>query len=214
MMSHTASAVRHEPKGHSALREWVSTLAWALVLALIIRTGVVQTFEIPSGSMEHTLEVGDYLLANKFIYGIKLPFLDYRLPKVRAPKRGDVVIFAYPKDPSQDFVKRLIGVPGDEIVIKDKQVFINGQPYASGHEIYKDNQVLPASAGPRDNFGPVVVPPGQYFMMGDNRDESYDSRFWGFVPESAIKGLAMVKYWSWVAGTWRVRWDRLGRIIS
>lgn len=196
------------------VREYVSALAWALVLALVIRTFLIQTFEIPTGSMENTLEVGDHIIANKFLYGLRLPWSGQRLLSIREPRRGDVVIFQFPKDRSQDFIKRLVGLPGDTILVRDKQVFINGQPYTNPHERHTDRRTLSASAGPRDNFGPVTVPAGSYFMMGDNRDESYDSRFWGFVPAADVLGLAMVKYWSRVPDTWTVRWHSLGQTVS
>jgi signal peptidase I len=198
----------------SLLREYVSALVWAVALALVIRTFVVQTFEIPSGSMENTLQIGDYLIANKFLYGLRLPWSGERVLTIREPRRGDVVIFKYPKDPSQDFIKRLVGLPGDEVMVRDKVVYVNGKVYADPHEIHKDSRVQPTSESPRDEFGPVKVPQGSYFMMGDNRDESYDSRFWGFVKGTDILGLAMVKYWSIVPGTWQVRWGNLGQIIS
>jgi signal peptidase I len=204
----TASPLR------TLVREYASALAWALVLAFVIRTFVVQTFEIPSGSMENTLEIGDRIIANKFLYGLRLPWSGQRLLPIRAPKRGDVVIFKFPLDRSQDFVKRLIGLPGDTILVRDKQVFVNGRLYANPHERHTDSHILSAAAGPRDNFGPVRVPQGSYFMMGDNRDESYDSRFWGFVPAEDLLGLAMVKYWSKVPDSWTIRWGSMGQVIS
>ena len=202
------------PTKKSKLREYASALFWAALLALVIRTFILQTFEIPSGSMENTLLTGDYLVANKFLYGLRIPWSGKRVLPIREPGRGDVVIFRYPPDPSQDFIKRLVGLPGDVIEIRDKKVFINGKPYEEPKEIHKDPNILPADAGPRDQFGPVTVPEGSYFMMGDNRDESYDSRYWGFVKKEDILGIAMVKYWSWVPGTWKVRWENLGTIIS
>jgi signal peptidase I len=198
----------------SLLREYLSSLGWALALALVIRTFVIQTFEIPSSSMENTLEVGDYLVANKFLYGIRLPWSGERVLPMREPRRGDVVIFKFPEDRSQDFIKRLVGEPGDEVMVRDKHVFVNGKPFNDPHEVHKDAALIPAGAGPRDNFGPVRVPEGSYFMMGDNRDNSYDSRFWGFVKKEDIVGLAVVKYWSSVPGSWKVRWGSLGEIVS
>jgi len=205
---------KEEPRKKTLLREYIESIIWALVLALIIRTGVVQAFKIPSGSMEDTLLIGDHLLVNKFIYGIKIPFTDTRMLKVRDPQRGDVMVFEYPVNRSQDFIKRVIGVPGDEISGKDKVLYINGVPYQNPHEVHKDGRIEPGSNSPRDNFGPVKVPEGSYFMMGDNRDNSYDSRFWGFIKYSDIKGKAFIKYWSWDTDSWRVRWDRLGRWIE
>jgi signal peptidase I len=164
--------------------------------------------------MENTLEVGDYLVANKFLYGIRLPWSGERVLTMREPRRGDVVIFKFPEDRSQDFIKRLVGEPGDEVMVRDKHVFVNGKPFNDPHEVHKDAALIPAGAGPRDNFGPVRVPEGSYFMMGDNRDNSYDSRFWGFVPKEDIVGLAVVKYWSLAPGSWKVRWGSLGEIVS
>jgi signal peptidase I len=198
----------------STLREYIESILIALMLALIIRSCIVQAFKIPSGSMEDTLLIGDHLLVNKFIYGLKLPFSDRRIFKIRDPQRGDVMVFEYPVNRSQDFIKRVIGVPGDEISERDKVVYVNGVPYRNPHEIHKDGRILPAETSQRDNFGPIKVPENSYFMMGDNRDNSYDSRFWGFVKNSDIKGKAFVKYWSWDDDSWRVRWERLGRWIE
>jgi len=184
----------------SKTREYVESILWAVVLALVIRTCIVQSFKIPSGSMEDTLVIGDCLLVNKFVYGIKVPFTDLRLPKIRNPQRGDVVVFKYPEDRSKDFIKRLIGVPGDVIQVRNKQVYVNGALYQNPHEVHKDARIMPREASPRDNFGPVRVPANGYFVMGDNRDNSYDSRFWGFVPQADMVGKAVIKYWSWDQG--------------
>jgi signal peptidase I len=199
---------------HSTMREYTVTIFWAIAIALLIRTFVIQPFSIPSGSMEDTLVVGDHLLANKFLYGIRIPFTDARILKMRDPRRGDVIIFRYPEDRSKDFIKRVIGIPGDEITVRDKQVFVNGIPYRNPHEVHKESLLLSRSQGPRDNFGPVRVPAGSWFVMGDNRDHSYDSRFWGFVQDADIVGSAFVTYWSWDGETWQVRWNRIGKIIE
>lgn len=198
----------------SKLREYAESIIWALVLAFIIRSCVVQAFKIPSGSMEDTLAIGDHLFVNKFIYGIKLPFTDKRVLKLRDPRRGDVMVFEFPEDRSKDFIKRVIGVPGDEIRVQDKKVYVNGALYRNLHEVHKEAAVLSREQSPRDNFGPIRVPAGSYFMMGDNRDRSYDSRFWGCVRESDIKGKAFIKYWSWDQDSWRVRWGSIGRLIE
>ena len=210
----TLSLNQTAPRVKSKFREYAESIIWALVLAFIIRSCVVQAFKIPSGSMEDTLVVGDHLLANKFIYGIKLPFTDARILKLRDPVRGDVIVFQYPEDRSKDFIKRVVGVPGDEIAVRNKQVFVNGVPYRNPHEVHKDAQLLTREQSPRDNFGPVRVPAHSYFMMGDNRDRSYDSRFWGFITDSDIRGKAFIKYWSWDSDSWRVRWERIGRLIE
>jgi len=201
---------RTEIKTKSKIWEYVEAILWALLLALIIRVCLVQSFKIPSGSMEDTLLVGDFLLVNKFIYGISVPFTDLRLPELRDPKRGDVIVFKYPENRSLDYIKRVIGEPGDEIRIKDKQVYVNGTLYKNPHEIHKDTKYLPE----RDDFGPVRVPDDSYFVMGDNRDSSYDSRYWGFVSKTDLIGKALIKWWSWDHDTWRVRWQRIGRLIE
>ena len=197
----------------SKFREYAESFIWALAIALLIRTFVLQPFEIPSGSMENTLLVGDHIFVNKFIYGTRIPFTDKRIWKIRDPKRGDVIVFEFPPDRSKDFIKRVIGVPGDMIMVRNKHVYVNGIPYRNPHAMHTDPEVLPGSRSPRDNFGPVRVPAGDYFVMGDNRDNSYDSRFWGFVPNSDILGPAFIKYWSWDGDTWRVRWGDIGRLI-
>ncbi|RII26093.1 MAG: signal peptidase I [Geobacter sp.] len=215
-MSHTtATAAEHQAitKGKSKIREYAESIIWALVLAFIIRSCVIQAFKIPSGSMEDTLAIGDHLFVNKFIYGIKLPFTDKRILKIRDPRRGDVMVFEYPVDRSKDFIKRVIGVPGDVIQVQNKVVYVNGTPYKNPHEVHKETDLLSRQQSPRDNFGPVRVPANSYFMMGDNRDRSYDSRFWGFVKESDIVGEAFIKYWSWDQDSWRVRWGSIGQLI-
>jgi signal peptidase I len=216
-MSEVTATVAQKPQAaleKSKFREYAESIIWALVLAFAIRTCVIQTFEIPSGSMENTLAVGDYLVVNKFVYGIKIPFTDTHILRVHPPRRGDVMVFEFPQDRSKDFIKRVIGVPGDEIELRDKTVYLNGAPYRNHNEVHKEAGVLPREQAPRDNFGPVRVPAGSYFMMGDNRDRSYDSRFWGFVTDSEIRGKAMIKYWSWDKESHRVRWDRIGRLIE
>jgi len=196
------------------IREYAESIIIAIILALVIRTFVVQAFKIPSGSMEDTLAIGDHILVSKFIYGSKIPFTDKRILKIRDPKRGDVIVFEYPEDPSKDFIKRVIGTPGDVIEEKDKKIYINNQLYVNPHEVHKEMEIVPREQNPRDNFGPVKVPEGSYFVMGDNRDRSYDSRFWGFVKNPKIKGLAFIKYWSWDSGKFRVRWGSIGRLID
>lgn len=199
-------------------REWTEALIVAFIIAMILRTFVVQAFKIPSGSMEDTLLIGDHLLVNKFLYGTKLPFADERFLSVRDPQRGDIVVFEFPKDETlpfykrRDFIKRIIGLPGDRIKMVDQVVHINGEPYVIPQEIHKGPQ------GPARskifNFSERVVKPGHYFVMGDNRDRSHDSRFWGQVPEENIKGLAFIKYWSWNPEENWPRWGRIGRWIE
>jgi signal peptidase I len=196
------------------VREYAESIIIAVILALIIRTFVVQAFKIPSGSMEDTLLIGDHLLVNKFIYGMQIPFTDKRIVKIRDPRRGDVIVFEYPEDPSKDFIKRVIGTPGDEVQVINKTVYVNGKVYMNPHEVHKESEIIPEAQNPRDNTKLIKVPADSYFVMGDNRDRSYDSRFWGFVKNEKIKGLAFIKYWSWDSEKWRVRWDRIGRLIK
>lgn len=204
-------------------REYAEALFVAAILALIIRTFVVQAFKIPSGSMEDTLLIGDHLLVNKFLYGVQVPFVDGRYLTIRHPERGDVIVFEFPEDEGKnffqrrDFIKRIVGLPGDTVEVLDKKVLVNGEPYQIPQEIHKEDNVVAPGFGPRDFMPAVTVPEGHYFVMGDNRDRSYDSRFWGFVEESKIKGLAFIKYWSWDSqANWlkKIRWNRLGRPIE
>jgi len=200
-------------KAKSTVREYAEALAVAFLLALFIRTFLVQAFKIPSGSMLETLQIGDHILVNKLRYGIRMPILGKRVIQFQDPRRGDVIVFVYPVDPSKDFIKRVIGEPGDTVEVKHKQLFINGEklndPYGQFVEGPGENSRLT----PRDNFGPVAVPPDQVFVMGDNRDRSYDSRFWGFVPLDDVRGKAFVIYWSWDGEDRWVRWERIGDII-
>jgi len=197
------------PRWHKVLLEYVEALAVALILALVIRTFVVQAFKIPSGSMLETLQIGDHLLVNKFIYGVKMPFSGDILYHVDDPQHGDIVVFEFPEDPDKDFIKRIIGVPGDVIEIKDKAVYRNGEKLDEPYVRHADPNIVPR----RDNFGPITVPEGKYFVMGDNREESYDSRFWGYVDREKIKGKAWVIYWSW-DGFPNVRFNRIGMTVK
>jgi signal peptidase I len=200
-------------------REYGEALLVAAILALIIRTFVVQAFKIPSGSMEDTLLIGDHLLVNKFIYGLQVPFVDGRFLSIRHPQRDDIIVFEFPEDRGKsyfsrrDFIKRIVGVPGDTVEVREKQLYLNGEPYDIPQAIHKEADLIPARFAPRDFMDPVQVPAGSYFVMGDNRDRSYDSRFWGFVDEEEIKGLAFIKYWSWDSDRSRPRFDRIGRPI-
>ena len=179
-------------KRKSTLREYAEAAAIAILLALFIRAFVVQAFKIPSGSMEPTLLVGDHILVNKFLYGIKIPYLQTTVIPISEPERGDIIVFIYPEDKSKDFIKRVIGTPGDQIQIQGRQTFINGQPFDDKYGYYDEK-----AGNPSRSFGQVMVPKDHYFVMGDNRDHSLDSRFWGFVPSRAIKGKAFIIYWSW-----------------
>ncbi|NTW37881.1 MAG: signal peptidase I, partial [Syntrophobacteraceae bacterium] len=191
-------------KKKSTLREYLEAIGIAILLALFIRTFVVQAFKIPSGSMKPTLLVGDHILVNKFIYGIKIPFTDKTLIPVNTPKRGDVIVFKYPGDTSKDYIKRVVGLPGNVIEVIDRKLLINGEPVDDPHAYYSLSGNMPDSF--LRHFRPVVVPADHLFVMGDNRDESSDSRVWGFVPLSYVRGKSFLIYWSWDQGRFGVRW--------
>lgn len=210
--SMTLSA-KPEAAAKSKLRENIEAILIAIVLALFIRTFVVQAFKIPSGSMKPTLLVGDHLLVNKFIYGVKLPFIHTTIIPVSEPERGDIIVFPYPINPDMDFIKRVIGVPGDTIIIKNKKIYINGELFTPDPGVHTDPNIIPAINSHRDNYGPITVPKDKYFVMGDNRDNSYDSRFWGFVDKHDIIGKAFIIYWSWDSKDFKVRWNRTGMLI-
>jgi len=184
-------------KKKSVFREYAEAAVIAIILALFIRTFVVQAFKIPSGSMEPTLLVGDHILVNKFLYGIKIPFINKTLIPISEPKRDDVIVFIYPVDKSKDFIKRVIGLPGDEIEIVDNKIHINGEPFEDRYGYYPDLGRKTVDPTGKAHFGPVTVPKDHLFVMGDNRNHSYDSRFWGFVPIDSVKGKAFIIYWSW-----------------
>ena len=219
------------PTGKSVLREYVEAIVVAMLLAFAIRVFVVQAFKIPSGSMIPTLLIGDHILVSKLAYGIQWPTnckFQMNLPPIScyssvtvvsfgAPQRGDVIVFRYPEDEEKDFIKRIIGLPGDTIHIRNKTILVNGQPL-DDHAFTQrvDPGIIDGHINPRDNFGPVTVPEDSYFVMGDNRDQSLDSRFWGFVRAEKIRGKAFRVYWSWSGqGSWSewVRWERLGKAI-
>ena len=196
----------------SVTREYAEALIVALLLAFFIRSFIVQAFKIPSGSMLPTLQIGDHILVNKFLYGLRLPYpLETTLWEWGQPSRGDVIVFIYPRDRSKDFIKRVIGVEGDAVEIRHKAVYINGTKVDDPHATFKfGEQEIP---GPRDNLGPMTIPPHKLFVMGDNRDESHDGRFWGFVDQDDVKGKAFLIYWSWDSDASWVRWGRLGDLI-
>lgn len=190
------------PFRKSTAREYLEAIIIAVVLALFVRTWVVQAFTIPTGSMEHNLLVGDYLLVNKFVFGPTLSGAEQAvLPKTDV-ERGDIVVFKYPIDPERDFIKRIIGLPGETLEVRDKRIYIDGlvldEPYLPEHE--RSLRPGEEAVGGRDNHGPVLIPDGHYFAMGDNRDDSEDSRFWGPLPAEHVKGKAVVIYWSYDAG--------------
>ncbi|WP_231887745.1 signal peptidase I [Thermodesulfatator autotrophicus] len=193
--------------------DWVKTIVLALLLALFIRTFFVQAFKIPSGSMIPTLLIGDHILVNKFIYGVRNPITREVWIKGRTPQRKEIIVFIFPENRKLDFIKRVIGLPGDVIEVRNKIVYINGVPLDEPYVQHTDPRILPKEVSPRDNFGPVKVPPGHLFVMGDNRDQSYDSRFWGFVPIKDVKGKAFIIYFSWDSKHFRIRWNRIGKLI-
>ena len=221
--------------------EWAKSLLLAVLLFLFVRAFIVEAFKIPSGSMESTLQVGDFLLVNKLVYGAEIPFLNKRLPAIRQPQRGDVVVFQFPLDRSKNFVKRLVGVPGDTLSMSNGLLSRNGRLVAERYVRHVDPQGDPGSEDfrwqrdylvttaeaaigqhpTRNNWGPLVVSPHHFFMLGDNRDNSQDSRYWGFVSDSLIRGTPMIVYFSYAPDSatrtpWlsRVRWSRLGTRIK
>lgn len=214
MSSKKSSENGARTKKKSSLRENIEAILVAIVLALFIRTFIIQAFKIPSGSMKQTLQIGDHILVNKFIYGIKLPFLMTTIVPIKNPKRGDIVVFKFPEDPDKDFIKRVIGIAGDVVEGREKQVYINHKRLNHDYGIHTDSNIISGGVQPRDNFGPVVVPENSLFVMGDNRDHSYDSRFWGFVGLKALRGKALIIYWSWDKENFGVRWNRIGQILK
>jgi signal peptidase I len=166
----------------------------------VIKGKYLEAYKIPARSMEPTLLVGDRILVD-------------RRPSARTPSPGDVVVFKFPKDETKDFIKRVVAVGGDTVEIRDKNLYVNEQLVKGAAAVYQEAEVLPASFGPRDNLEPITVPDGSFFVMGDNRDRSFDSRFWGFVQKEQIKGTATQIYWSWDRKTSSVRWDRIGKAL-
>jgi len=214
-------------KVRGAAREYLEAILVALIIAVVLRTFVVQAYRIPSDSMSNSLQVGDFILVNKFAYHF------------REPEPGDILVFQYPLNPSKDYVKRCIAIEGQMVEIKDKTVFVNNRPVVEASSVHHDDPaMIPGDLGNRDNFGPVIVPPGCVFVLGDNRDDSRDSRVWGFLDKTLIHGKASMIYWSWApdpeAPKWespyivplltipfynlmnfpdRLRWDRLGQTL-
>jgi signal peptidase I len=233
------------------LWEWAKVFQVAFALFLVLKTFLVEAYKIPSGSMEHTLLVGDFLLVNKLVYGAEVPFTGRRLPRLRAPSRGDVVVFQWPEDPTKNFVKRLVGVPGDTLMMRDGVLYVDGRAVDERYVTHTEPDVDPtfeefrwqrdyvvrtAVAAPRapavgrtrdpgdhpsrNNWGPLVVPTDSYFVLGDNRDNSLDSRYWGFVPDSLVRGRPMLVYYSYapdsadrLAWARAIRWSRLGERV-
>lgn len=221
------------------LRDWIRFAALTLLLFLLVRTFVVEAFTIPTASMEGTLLVGDFLFVNKALYGAEVPGTEVRLPSIREPERGDIVVFSPPHDRARVYVKRVIGVSGDTLAMRKKTLILNGMEKEEGYVRFLDRRgdaihpgmkwqsdFLAAARRPgryspsRDNWGPIVVPEGKFFVMGDNRDNSEDSRYWGFIDREDIKGQPWMVYLSLkgreeIPDGWlkRVRWDRVGRLV-
>ena len=213
-----------EKKKKSLFREYFEAAVIALILALFIRAFIIQAFKIPSGSMKPTLLIGDHILVNKFIYGIKLPFTDRYILQITKPKRGDVVVFKWPQDERKDFIKRVIGIEGDKIEIRDDILYVNDEKIKTEYiGKYRDENIIMANKymellgesnhyildeyKKHENYRPVIVPKNSIFVMGDNRDNSHDSRYWRFVSLNKLKGKAIIIYWSWP------HWRRVGHLI-
>jgi signal peptidase I len=209
------STVKEEaPPQRGHIRENIEAILVAILIALFIRTFVVQAFKIPSGSMKPTLQIGDHILVNKFIFGVKIPYWNTTIIPLKLPQRDDIIVFKYPVDPNKDFIKRVIGVGGDLVESRDKQLYVNRKLVNHDFGVHSDPRILSGENRPRDNFGPITVPENSLFVMGDNRDESFDSRFWGFVNLKAVSGKAFIIYWSWDKQNFGVRWNRLGRLLK
>jgi len=217
--NHKNSSIKKKNKG--VFREYAEAILIALLLALFIRTFIIQAFKIPSGSMKKTLLIGDHILVSKFAYGIHIPnvipFLNIKLFDdillfQKVPKREDIIVFKYPKNENRDFIKRVIGIPGDQLEVRQQKVYINEKLIDEKYALHTDSS-QESRLVPRDDFGPIVVPPEHLFVMGDNRENSQDSRFWGFLKVKKIKGKALIIYWSWNADENWVRFDRFGQIL-
>jgi signal peptidase I len=218
----------------SAVREYAESIIIAIVLALVIRTFVVQAFKIPSGSMEETLLIGDHILVNKLSYGVHLPVLDVKIRPLElagAPERGDIIVFPFPRDPTRDFIKRVVALPGERIEVRNHRAYINGEALKEPYVKLDERATMHPSR--YSHWGPEVVPEGRLFVMGDNRDNSADSRDWGFLDSEQVKGRAFIIYWSWDSSESKViwlgnipvpnpkavlldgiRWDRIGKLLQ
>lgn len=211
----------HVPK-KSLTREYIEAILIALLLALLIRTFIVQAFKIPSGSMEKTLLIGDHILVSKFSYGThipnEIPFINTKLFDdivlfSSVPERGDIIVFKFPKDETRDFIKRVIGLPGDLLEVRRQKVFINNKPYEDARARHTESP-SDSPLVPRDDFGPILIPDGHVFVMGDNRENSQDSRYWGYLDVKKIRGKALIIYWSWDRIESWVRFERFGKILE
>jgi signal peptidase I len=232
-MTQVKTQAKPQDRPKSAFREYAESIIIAIILALVIRTFVVQAFKIPSGSMEDTLLIGDHILVNKLAYGLQIPILDTKIHffgLLGTPQRGEIIVFPFPRDPSRDFIKRVIGLPGDRVEVWNHHAYVNGEALKEPYVRLDERAALHPSR--YSHWGPEVVPPGKLFVMGDNRDNSADSRDWGFLDSDHVKGRAFIVYWSWdsaaphlwLGGTWipnlkvvvldGIRWDRIGKLLQ
>ena len=205
----------------SSLGEWVKAVLFSVLFVVTFRGVVAQAYQIPTGSMERTLLVGDFLFINKMLYGSEIDIelggkklIYHRFPAFRKPAAGDVIVFRYPENPRQDFIKRCVAVEGQTVMIRDKVLYVDGVRQVEPYAIHVDPRVFDGRTTQRDNFGPIRVPSGHLFMMGDNRDNSHDSRFWGPLPVSLVKGQAFVRYFSWDGEHNSIRFKRMFQGIS
>ncbi len=199
------------------IKEYLEPIVIAVLIALFIRTFIVQAFKIPSSSMEPTLQVGDHILVNKFIYGIRIPFTNIKFFQFKKPKRGDIIVFIYPKDHSKDFIKRVIAMEGEKVEVIRSKIYIDDKLIDDPWGQYDEKNNWIRYLQPMERYGPEIVPKNSLFVLGDNRDNSQDSRFWGFVNINAVKGRAFIIYFSldWYAQNLldKIRWVRLGKLI-
>jgi signal peptidase I len=215
-----APAAAPEPYRKSTLREYFEAIVTAVILALFVRTFVFQAFKIPTGSMENNLLIGDHLLVNKFVFGPSESGFERALLPIRDLRRGEVVVFKYPEDPERDFIKRVIGLPGETLEVKEKRVYINGKRLDEPYVHYLEPPSSSAGLSEvtafdlRERYGPVTIPPNKYFMMGDNRDNSQDSRYWGMLPREYVKGRAVMIYWSYESATEDYQQTGIGSTIK
>ena len=219
--SRTGAAAPSKKPGQSTFGEWAKAIVFSVLFVVTFRGVVAQAYQIPTGSMENTLLVGDYLFINKMLYGSEIDIgmgghrlFYYRFPAFRPPEQGDIIVFRYPENPRQDFIKRCVAVAGQTVEIKNKELYVDGIRQVEPYVIHIDPKVFPAEITHRDNFGPFKVPEGTLFMMGDNRDNSHDSRFWGPLPVNLIKGKAAIRYFSWDGDHHAVRLSRMFQAIS
>jgi signal peptidase I len=199
--------ITYKPKRYNKWYVYVIAAALAIVIIQpfiegVVKTNIAQAFKIPSGAMLNTLQIGDHIICNKLLY------------KTSEAQRGDIIVFPFPKDRSINYIKRVIGLGGEVIEIRNKQVLINGDLLREPYAINTTDKIIPSETSPRDNFGPIEIPTNHVFVMGDNRDNSYDSRFWGYIKNSDIEGKAMYTYWSWDSDNHSVRWERISKEIQ